>query len=110
MIGLLIAGSIVTDSGIYRAILCWHPLRWLGRISYSVYVWQQLFLMRPHDAYPLGRLSTFPINLLCVLAVGWISFALIERPIVRFAHRRYPTNGYAPPPLEAGAAIIIVNA
>jgi peptidoglycan/LPS O-acetylase OafA/YrhL len=60
----------------------------LGLISYSLYLWQQLFLM-PQNRSWTGR---FPVNLLCALAAAEASYFLIERTFLslrRSAVRRY---------------------
>jgi peptidoglycan/LPS O-acetylase OafA/YrhL len=55
------------------AVLEWRPLRQLGILSYSIYLWQQLFLS--HRNY-------FPYHsaILFALATGAASFYLFERP------------------------------
>ncbi|HMD49395.1 MAG TPA: acyltransferase [Bryobacteraceae bacterium] len=65
------------------------PVMWLGKISYSLYIWQQLFCWGFSDHW-LGR---FPQNLLATLAVGLASFHLIEQPFTRLRERvRYKQN------------------
>ena len=51
------------------------PLRALGVVSYSLYLWQQVFLDPGHP----GRAMGFPINVGCALVVAIGSFALFER-------------------------------
>ena len=55
----------------------------LGALSYSLYIWQQLFLVEA------GRhwWTVFPVNLLGVLAAGTASHFLIERPFLRLKAR-----------------------
>ncbi len=51
-----------------------HPvLRHIGLISYSLYLWQQLFTA--HE-----RFSTFPWNILFIFGCAELSYFLIERP------------------------------
>lgn len=57
------------------------PLRLLGRISYSLYLWQQLFLARP-DFY-LGAPPSLLFLPVAVLASYW----LVEKPFIRAGHR-----------------------
>ena len=52
------------------------PVRWLGIISYSVYLWQQLFF-RPHAPWP--RFATAA----AALCAAILSFYLVERPSLR---------------------------
>jgi peptidoglycan/LPS O-acetylase OafA/YrhL len=54
-------------------------LTYLGRISYSAYLWQQLFLSRDSSAW----VSSFPLNLGLALAVGCLSYHVIEVPALR---------------------------
>jgi peptidoglycan/LPS O-acetylase OafA/YrhL len=61
----------------------WPPLRWIGRLSYSLYLWQQLFFSHYHH----GFLQRFPLNLACALACAGFSYYLIEKPMVRLGHR-----------------------
>ncbi len=54
-------------------------LRHLGRISYGLYLWQQLFVSNPNAHW--GALQMFPINVIVALAIAEISYWLVE---VRF--------------------------
>lgn len=49
----------------------------LGVISYSTYLWQQIFLNR-HQQDLL--INAFPLNIILALGCGWLSFKLIEMP------------------------------
>jgi peptidoglycan/LPS O-acetylase OafA/YrhL len=68
------------------------PLRYLGRISYSLYLWQQLFLITHFgaDTARLGPLQAFPLNWIMTFACALLSFYLIERPLIRLSHRLAP--------------------
>jgi peptidoglycan/LPS O-acetylase OafA/YrhL len=64
------------------------PLRWIGRLSYSLYLWQQLFICHRFVGYkPLGILETPPLNLILIVACAAASFYLVELPAVRLGHR-----------------------
>jgi peptidoglycan/LPS O-acetylase OafA/YrhL len=54
----------------------------IGLISYSLYLWQQLFTADPD--YGGGLLVQFPF--LC-LPVAVASYQLLERPMIRLGHR-----------------------
>jgi len=58
------------------------PLKFLGVISYSLYLWQELFLV-PHWG---KALAPFMFALLFVTA--YLSYELIERPCIAFGRRR----------------------
>lgn len=72
-------------SGIVRA-LEWPPLRYVGRISYGVYLWQGLFL-RNGPADPAGWFHRFPFNVGLTFAVAAASFELVERRFLTLKSR-----------------------
>ena len=59
------------------------PVRFVGRISYSLYLWQQLFLT-PGWLPKIGVLQQWPWNLLATFAAATASYFLIEKPCIRF--------------------------
>ena len=64
------------------------PLRWIGRLSYSLYLWQQLFICHRFVGYkPLGILESPPLNLLLLFVCAAASFYLVELPTMRLGHR-----------------------
>jgi peptidoglycan/LPS O-acetylase OafA/YrhL len=65
------------------------PIRFVGRISYSLYLWQQLFFFNDHTpaAWPMSKLQLFPLNYLAAFACALASYYLIERPLIRVGHR-----------------------
>lgn len=88
LITLMLASSLVVEEGLAYMVLNIPILAWIGTISYSVYIWQELFMVRPDkDDLPLGALSAFPLNLIAVIAVSALSFYFIERPCTSFGKR-----------------------
>ena len=76
-IAVLVAVSALRPSGgVISKVLSLKPLVWLGLISYSVYVWQQLFIQFRN-----------PVVLIVVLGVSAASFHLIEKPTQRLGNR-----------------------
>ena len=63
------------------------PVRWLGLISYSVYLWQQPFY-RLHLPYKSG--------LVLSLIVGTASFYFFESPIRRWLNANWHGQGLDP--------------
>jgi peptidoglycan/LPS O-acetylase OafA/YrhL len=64
------------------------PMRWVGRMSYSLYLWQQLFLAHSGTWTPLlAWAQRWPINLACAFAAAGASYYLIERPFIREGYR-----------------------
>jgi peptidoglycan/LPS O-acetylase OafA/YrhL len=72
---LLLLWLLSGGTGILRSALQWHPLCWVGVISYSLYVWQELFLTVKAVEVP------FPFNVGCVLLAAILSYYLVESPL-----------------------------
>jgi peptidoglycan/LPS O-acetylase OafA/YrhL len=72
----------------------WRPLRFIGRISYSIYLWHVLFFSTkigpPVSSHLLLMLSERPWKYVCAFAVATASYYLIEKPFVRMGHRLAP--------------------
>ena len=70
----IVLGTVLKPGSFGTQLLEWRPLRWIGRISYSLYLWQQLFFTERFLLFrPLGRLETWPLNLL--LTFLWLHSA-----------------------------------
>lgn len=61
---------------------------WMGTLSYSFYLWQQLFLNRTSTSI----LCAFPLNIALAFVVALLSFYLIEKPFLKFRARRFPNR------------------
>ena len=59
----------------------------VGVISYSLYLWQQLFLTNL-SPFPLAK---FPLNIILAIIAAEISYFVIERPILIWRRRLKPT-------------------
>jgi peptidoglycan/LPS O-acetylase OafA/YrhL len=55
----------------------------LGLISYSMYLWQQIFTS-PLD---LGKINQLPFNLIFIFIASVLSYSLIEKPFLRLKER-----------------------
>ncbi len=104
LIPLILAGTVLRPELPAGRMLEWGPLRWVGRLSYSLYLWQQLFLIGRKGNRPLGWLQALPLDWLAALACALASHHLIERPMIaagrRLAARRKVRSGpvESPPP------------
>jgi peptidoglycan/LPS O-acetylase OafA/YrhL len=58
----------------------------VGRISYSLYLWQQLFL----NTNGMSLLQTFPINIAATFCCATISYKMVERPLASLRKRLRP--------------------
>lgn len=93
-------------------ILNWRPMVHLGVLSYSLYLWQQLFL-GPGIAHPI-------LGIFCALACSEISWHIVERPSLKLrdlmvgklgkrrspmlnaANSASPDNLHTPSPIRSG--------
>jgi peptidoglycan/LPS O-acetylase OafA/YrhL len=64
------------------AFLNWRPVSWLGKISYSLYLWQQPFCADP------SLRSGFLV--LLALAAACLSYYLVEIPMLRRRDKKVP--------------------
>jgi peptidoglycan/LPS O-acetylase OafA/YrhL len=95
----IILGTVLKAQSLGTRILEWGPLRWIGRISYSLYLWQQLFFVQRFLEFrPLGRLQAWPLNLVLTFLLATCSYYVVERPLVRLGHRltRNPSEAHRP--------------
>ncbi len=85
---LLILATVLHPQSWFSRLLESAPLRFLGRISYSLYLWQQFFLITHFGANTarLGLLQAFPLNWVMTFTCALLSFYLVERPLIRLAH------------------------
>jgi peptidoglycan/LPS O-acetylase OafA/YrhL len=81
--GIVWTGIAFADGPLGR-LLNVMPLVWLGRLSYSLYLWQQPFL-NPHGEH---WACAWPVNIGLALLFAVLSFAVIEQPAIRWRERR----------------------
>ena len=89
LIPLVLLGTVLYPGGILARFLELAPLRWIGRLSYSLYLWQQMFFSG-HYYQPLGIWQTFPWRWILLVACAAASYYWIERPMMRLGHRLAP--------------------
>lgn len=84
---LMLQSVFLPDWGIYR-VLNWRWVCQIGVLSYSLYIWQQIFCTAP-EAFGLGRVwwMSFPGWLVPVFVVSFISYYGLERPILKLRVR-----------------------
>jgi peptidoglycan/LPS O-acetylase OafA/YrhL len=85
-IALIVVWPVLNPTGAFGKFLEWDSLKWLGTVSYSVYIWQQLWLLFPGDPIPFGRFQLFPLNLLCLFGTATISYYCLEKPMIALGH------------------------
>lgn len=86
---LMVLSSVLHPDSILGRFLEWSPLRYIGRISYSLYIWQMLFFVG-HDVQPavtLGFLQSAPFNYLATFLCAIASYTLLEKPAIHLGHQ-----------------------
>ena len=79
-----------------------HPEEWLGRLletrlftffgrlSYSLYLWQQLFFLHRPETSVLRYVQAWPINLIAAILCALGSYYFVEKPLMKLGHRVAP--------------------
>ncbi len=73
---IAVAGMVLHVIQVPYRFLNWAPVAWLGRISYSLYLWQELFCS--NAALHAGYLLVLPS-----IACACLSYYLVEQPMLR---------------------------
>jgi peptidoglycan/LPS O-acetylase OafA/YrhL len=89
IIPCVLLGTVLHPQGAAGRFLETPPMRWVGRVSYSLYLWQQLFLLPwvLFPALPLGAMQRLPLNIAATVAAAAASYYLVERPMMKVGHR-----------------------
>jgi peptidoglycan/LPS O-acetylase OafA/YrhL len=82
-IAVIIEKAIRVPDDLLGRILNARPLVFIGTLSYSLYLWQQVFLNRRGSS----DLQSFPWNLILVGLTALASYYLVERPFLRLRVR-----------------------
>ena len=82
--------ALIIDRSIRFPLTAWgrflnrRSLVFIGVLSYSLYLWQQLFVNRHSSAL----VASFPLNVVVAIGVAIASHQLIEQPFLRLRGRR----------------------
>ena len=107
---VLVVSTVTQPYSVLGRVLEWRPLRWIGTISFSLYLWQELFL--PYLSGPTAELARggfrhlqqLPWNPLAILGCACLSRYLIEIPMTRLGHRISASSLALPRPVESSPA------
>lgn len=105
VIGSVLVVTFADRAALARRVLEWHPMVWVGLISYSAYLWHQPIL---------GFLAILNIRLqgvvevavfvLATMALAWASWAFVEQPF------RHGLAARVSGKLILGAAAVLIAA
>ena len=110
----VLAAIVVADArqfhqGPLAAVLSTQPLRWIGMISYGIYLWHWpiiVYLNGARTGWPQPWLDLARVGLTLVLATA--SYYLVERPIRQRRLHGWPRFALAPVAAVVTAAIVVV--
>jgi peptidoglycan/LPS O-acetylase OafA/YrhL len=104
-IGILVHRCVYCPRDLAGRVLNWKPIAFVGTLSYSLYIWQQLFLNRNSTAW----VNLFPENLFFAFAAALCSYFLLEKPLLRL-RQRFRAEGPAPQDRRVVTADLIASA
>ena len=107
-----IAGAILIGSGTVRKgaglLLSTPPVRFLGKISYSLYLWHwPILILVPLAAGAPIAAEGRAVLLLIAVVVAWLSWRFVEEP---FHHGRISVSLGPRPAIAGGVAAILILA
>ncbi len=89
LIGFLLLASMNEKTGWY-SFLNLPVMEYLGKLSYSLYLWQQIFILCLPS---VQALHLWPVCLLASLIAANLSYYLIEKPFMRWGRRSGARGG-----------------
>jgi len=72
------------QNSIVITFLEWKPIKYIGVISYSVYIWQGFFVRTGQDMLPKIWVHEAPQNVVFSFIMAIISFELLEKRFLKF--------------------------
>jgi len=106
--GLVIVGGIRAPNSPVARFLSLGPVRWVGLISYSLYIWHwPVIVLMTQDSTGLAGAELLVVRLGAMVAAACASFYLIERPLRRADWRRLRSRLHVPAPSFALAGLAV---
>ena len=82
LIATIMMYSVFGPRGIWFKMLNLKLIKYAGLLSYSIYLWQEIFLYK--TAYWINQ---FPQNIILIFTVAMFSYHIIEKPFLRLKHK-----------------------
>ena len=100
----VIAGVAQPDPGRLGRLLSVRPLRWVGGISYGIYLWHwPVYVLMTDVTTGLDGAALLMARLAATLGAATASFYLLERPFRRYRWKGWPFLGV----MAVGAAVTV---
>jgi peptidoglycan/LPS O-acetylase OafA/YrhL len=92
ILAVLVVWPILYSNSALRRFLDLRVLTLIGKVSYSLYIWQQLWMLFPGAPMPFPRLQAFPMNVLMALLCGVASYYGVEKLCIELG--RWATSSF----------------
>ena len=86
LIPLLIVGTVTHPQWALSRLLDSAPIAWIGRLSYSLYLWQMVFFLDTGSG-AAAWWQRFPVNLCLAMVAAVLSYYFVERSTQRMGRR-----------------------
>jgi peptidoglycan/LPS O-acetylase OafA/YrhL len=107
----VLASVVVAPGSILTRVLTFSPLRYIGRISYGMYLWHfPLVLWITHANTGLDEVPLFAVRFGCTVLIATASFYLVEQPIRQRRFLRSSKAAFAMAPASVLAVVVAVVA
>jgi len=104
-VSVVIASVVQPERGLLRRVLSLHPIRWVGQISYGLYLWHwPTYLVVTKGRTGLDGTALLLARVGASVAVATLSYYLVEQPIRHGALRRW--RAWTLAPVAAGAVVV----
>ncbi|HET6811027.1 MAG TPA: acyltransferase [Acidimicrobiales bacterium] len=106
----LIVGVMRAPRGTVARVLGLAPLAWLGRISYSLYLWHwPVIVLVNQTTTGLSGAALVAARVALMLAATCASYYLVETPLRRADWRAWPRRALAPVGALGTAAVVVLG-
>lgn len=83
LVPFLLVATVLNPHDWIGVLLEFAPLQWVGRLSYSLYLWQQLFFAVDFWRSPsMAPLQSFPLNFVMAFLCAAVSYYFVEKRLV----------------------------
>jgi peptidoglycan/LPS O-acetylase OafA/YrhL len=88
LVALCLGQVVLHTHGALGKFMRLSALRYCGTISYSLYLWQQMFLVTSVPSW--GPFRRFPLEFIVPFSIAAASYRFLEKPILRWKDRLAP--------------------
>lgn len=81
-VSLFLLWIVHHQTHVFITWLEWKPIRYLGTISYGIYIWQGFFIRTSSHFEPKIQLHEWPLNLLLTLIISILSYEILEKRVL----------------------------